>query len=64
MSDQPNKAVRVLHEELKRIENSLESAIASRNQWQSTVERLQTEVTQVKNALDTLLRESAPAAKR
>jgi hypothetical protein len=64
MTDQLNKAVWLLQEELKRIENSLENAVATRNQWQATVERLQTEVVQVKSAIDTLLRNGAPAGKR
>jgi hypothetical protein len=64
MTDQSNKAVWVLQEELKRIENFLENATASRNQWQVTVERLKTEVIEVKGAIDTLLRDSAPEGKQ
>jgi hypothetical protein len=64
MANTPNKAIWLLQEELKRIENSLENAIATRNQWQATVERLQTEVSQVKVAIDFLLKEAAATGKR
>ena len=40
MNDQPNKAVLVLREELKRIDNSLDNAIASRNEFQQSIDRL------------------------
>ena len=52
-----NKAIRLLKQELKRIENTLENGTASRNQVQATIERLETEVVQVKAAITILLRE-------
>src|SRR5438105_9063247 len=62
MNDQPNKAVWLLREELKRIDNSLDNAIASRDQFQQSIDRLQADRKQLQAALDTLLRDSAPMA--
>ena len=60
MNDQPNKAVLLLREELKRIDNSLDNAITSRDQFQQSIDRLQAERKQIQAALDILLRDNAP----